>query len=163
MLGQVTQTAKHAGLEYRLDRTRPLNTFDLHRVIQMAKVKGLGDQAEETFFKAYFTDNKDLDDKTVVLALAMEIGLSEADVQTALSDPKYSDQVNADIREAEQIGVNGVPFFVFNRKYAISGAQSPETFLSTLEKAFTEWRSDEIEIRQEPGEGPSCSPGGSCD
>lgn len=163
MFAQVTQTAKHAGLEYQLDKTRPLNTFDLHRVIQMAKSKGLGDHAEEAFFKAYFTDIKDLNDEAVVLTLAKEIGLSEADVQTALSDATFSDQVNADIKEAGQIGVNGVPFFVFDRKYAVSGAQPPETFLSTLEKAFTEWRSDETEIRLEASGGPACAPDGACE
>lgn len=162
MLTQVTQMAKQVGLEYHLDKANIINTFELHRIIQLAKEKGLGDKAEETFFKTYFTETKNLNDAAVVLSVAKEIGLTEEEVNKALTDKTYEDKVNTDIREAGQIGVSGVPFFVFNRKYAVSGAQPAEAFLQTLEKSFTEWRSDNPKIELEVLEGPACTPDGEC-
>ncbi len=136
----VVQTAKNAGLEYNFDKAIVANSFNAHRLIQMAKTKGLGDKAEERFFFAYFTEGKDLGNPGVLTELGKEIGLTETDIKDALTNDEYAYSVNQDIQEAQNIGVNGVPFFVFNRKYAISGAQPIEYFLKTLEKSFAEWQ-----------------------
>jgi len=134
----VTETAKRAGLEYNFDKAVVANSFNAHRVIQLAKTKGLGDAMEERLFRAYFTEGKDVADPAVLTKLGVDAGLTEADVSEALSNEAYADKVRKDIKEAQQSGLTGVPFFVFDRRYAISGAQPPEMFLQTLQKSLNE-------------------------
>jgi len=135
----VVQMAKEAGLTYSYDKAVVANSFDAHRLIQFAKKHNLGDEAEERFFKAYFMEGKDMSDPTTLIALGREIGLDENEVADVVNSTKYTDEVNADIQEAQQIGVTGVPFFVFDRKYAVSGAQPSASFLNMLKKSFKEW------------------------
>lgn len=144
MHAQVTLMAQEAGLEYHLDKTIIANSFKAHRLIQFAKQKGLGDEAEERLFYANFTEGKDFGDAIVLQEIALEIGLNSTDLEEALTTEEYADLVKSDLREAREIGVNGVPFFVFNRKYAINGAQKPDAFLQTLEKSFGEWRKENL-------------------
>lgn len=136
----VVQTAKNAGLEYNFDKAIIANSFNAHRLIQMAKAKGLGDKAEERFFFAYFTEGKDLENPGVLTELGKDIGLTEADINDALTKDEYAYAIQQDIQEAQNLGLRGVPFFIFNRKYAISGAQPTEAFLETLEKSFADWQ-----------------------
>lgn len=112
MQAQITESAKAVGLTYDFDKAQTFNTFDAHRVLQMAKEHGLGDQLEEVFFKAYFTDGKDLGNLEVLKAEAQTVGLSSEDIEKALTDDAYAYKVNQDIQEAYNIGVTGVPFFV---------------------------------------------------
>ena len=142
MHGQVMQMAKAAGLDYNFDKAVVANSFDAHRLIQFAKTKNMGDAAEERFFKAYFIEGKDMCDAATLLALGKEIGLAESDLKAVLESEQFSDEVKRDIFEADQVGVSGVPFFVFNDKYAVSGAQPIAVFLNTLEKSFAEWKKD---------------------
>lgn len=158
----VTQTAKRAGLTYNFDKAKVANSFNAHRIIQFAKTKGWGDKAEEQFFKAYFTDGKDLNDKNDLLAIGALIGLTESEIETALTDKIYEDAVRKDIQEAGQLGIQGVPFFVFDRKYAISGAQDSSVFLQTIEKAFEEWRKENPASPFQVIEGKTCTPEGEC-
>jgi predicted DsbA family dithiol-disulfide isomerase len=158
----VVATAKAAGLTYNFEKAIIANSFEAHRLIQMAKSKGLGDAAEERLFYAYFTEGKDVGDPATLMQLGKDIGLSEAEVQEALSNDHYAQQVQRDIAEAQQIGVRGVPFFVFNRKYAVSGAQPPEAFLQALNKSFAEWRHENPAQALEINNGPSCTPDGEC-
>lgn len=160
---QVVKMAGNAGLVYNLDGALVYNSFKAHRIIQLAKTKGLGDLAEETFFHAHFTQNRDLGDVETLVALGKEIGLSEAEVNDALTNEDYAYKVRQDIQEARQTGVSGVPFFVFNRKYAVSGAQPVEVFLQTLEKSFAEWRKDNPVSTLEVTGGNVCTPDGKCD
>ncbi len=163
MFEGVTRMASMAGLNYDFDKVVVANTFEAHRIIQMAKKKGLGDTAEEVFFKSFFIDGENLNENDTLVKLGMTIGLSAAEVSEALTSDTYSYEVNNDIREARQIGVQGVPFFVFDRKYAVSGAQPVETLLQTLEKAYNEWL-----IKARPSqltsstEGSSCNSDGNC-
>lgn len=159
---RVTQMASNAGLEYHLDNTVLFNSLKAHRIIQLAKTKGLGDLAEETLFHAYFTETKDLGDVDVLVALGKSIGLTEEEVRTALTSEVYGRLISDDIEEAQQIGVNGVPFFVFDRKYAVSGAQPPAAFVQTLEKSFGEWRAAHPATNLSVADGPLCTPDG-CD
>jgi len=131
---QVTQMAANAGLDYHLESTVMVNSFKAHRLIQFAKTKGLGDAAEEKLFYANFTEGKDFGDDHVLQAIGKEIGLQEADVTAALTDDQYAYAAKSDINEAMELGINGVPFFVFDRKYAISGAQPPAAFLQALQQ-----------------------------
>lgn len=136
----VVKMAKDAGLEYNFDKVIVANSFNAHRLIQMAKTKGLGDQAEERFFYAYFTEGKDYGDEKVLMELGKDIGLSDDEINESMRNEEYAYKINQDIQEAQNIGVSGVPFFVFDRKYGISGAQPIEAFLETIEKSFAEWR-----------------------
>lgn len=134
MFQQVEQMAQEEGLAYDLQRTIPANTFKAHRLLQLAKSKKLGVLAEERLFSAHFLDFKDLDDEAVLRAVGQELGLDDSEIDSAFQDKTYEDLVAADIYEAQQVGVRGVPFFVFNQKYAISGAQPVHIFLETLTK-----------------------------
>lgn len=163
MLNNVTQMAKGVGLEYDFDRAVMVNSFKAHRVLQLAKMRGLGDAAEERLFRAFFTEGRNIADDDTLLELGKETGLNETEIRSSLSDERYSDMVKQDIQEARAIGVTGVPFFVFNRKYAVSGAQPPQAFLQTLEKAYAEWREANPEIKIEVTKGQSCSIDGVCD
>ncbi|KAI9449989.1 dithiol-disulfide isomerase [Russula earlei] len=143
MHASVTETAKRAGLDYRFDKAIVANSFQAHRMIQMAKEKGLGDEAEERFFRAYFTEGKNIGNKDTLVQLGTDIGLTEAEVQEALTNETYARKVEEDIADAHHMGVNGVPFFVFNRRYAVSGAQPPQAFVQALQRSFEEWRKDQ--------------------
>lgn len=137
---QVINMAKEVGLNYNFDKAVVANSFNAHRLIQFAKSKGKGNEIEEQLFKAYFIDGKNTDDKATLLQLGKEIGLDEEDVKRVLESDEFSEQVQRDIYEAHQIGVRGVPYFVFDDKYAVSGAQPADTFLGALNQAFSEWQ-----------------------
>ena len=158
----VIAMAKEAGLNYDYDKAVVANSFDAHRLIQLAKLNNLGDAAEERLFKAYFTEGKDMSDISTLILLGKEIGLDEKLVTDVLNSNQYTDAVNKDIQEAEQIGVQGVPFFVFNRKYAVSGAQPDSIFLETLNKSFDEWLKANPQTKLEVTEGKVCTPDKGC-
>jgi len=163
MLQNVTQMAREAGLDYHFDRSVIVNSLKAHRLIQFAKTRNLGDEAEERLFHAFFTEGKSIADIDTLTQLGAEIGLDATELQVAFTDERYAYQVNQDIQEARQIGVNGVPFFVFNRKYAISGAQPPQAFLETLRKSFDEWQKLNPQPKLNIQQGDSCSIEGVCE
>jgi predicted DsbA family dithiol-disulfide isomerase len=138
MNARVAAMAKEEGLDYDFDRAIVANSFDAHRLIQYAKRNDKGDLAEESLFKAYFIDGKNTADHETLLGLGKEIGLDETELKKVLSGNDFTDEVRADVEEANEIGVRGVPFFVFNRKYAVSGAQPSEIFLKTMQKVTEE-------------------------
>lgn len=156
-------TGKKSDIEFNFDNTTDANTFNTHRILQLAKEKGFGNHAEEIFFKAYFQDGKDLNNRSDLLNVAKEVGLTEIEAEKALTDEKYALAVKADIKEAVRLGVQGVPFFVFDRKYAISGAQEPISFLKTLEKTYSEWeKKNGVTSTLSTSEGPVCTSDGVC-
>ncbi len=132
----VSAMAKEEGLQYNMDQVKVANTFDAHRLIQLAKQKNRGDEMEELLFRAYFTEGKNLADPEVLKAIASLIGIENEEVETMLRGKGYAKEVLEDLKAAEDIGVSGVPFFVFNRNFAVSGAQPSETFLKALKKAW---------------------------
>lgn len=113
-------------------------------------------------FNAYFTEGKNLADDAELIAIGIASGLTKEEVTTALADDLYAYEVDQDIQEARAIGVTGVPFFVFNRKYAISGAQPTEIFLDTLNKSYNEWLETNPQSGLQITSGESCSTDG-CD
>ncbi len=161
--GYATQMAKGVGLKYDFEKTIPVNTLRAHQFQHFAKANGKGAEGEELMFKAYFTDGKNIDDIATLTDLGKTIGLDAAALKKALEAQTYLPAVQADMREAQQIGVTGVPFFVFNRKYAISGAQDPKSFLEVLEKSFAEWRKENLPTKLEIIEGAACKPDGTCE
>ncbi len=132
----VVNMAKEDGLDYRFDKAVVTNSQNAHRVMQMAQNKGLGDKAEELLFKAYFTEGRDLNNINILAQIGAEIGLDAVEVANMLHGNDYVEEVRADMREASKIGINGVPFFVFDRKYAVSGAQPVDTFIQTLQTSY---------------------------
>ena len=135
----VIETAKNAGLTYNFDKAIVANSFNAHKMIQLAKTKGLGDAIAERLFLAYFTQGKDLGNIDILVELGEETGLKKDEIISAIQSDEFAYKVKTDIQEAQNIGVRGVPFFVFNRKYGISGAQPPKAFLQTLEQSFKDW------------------------
>ncbi len=133
---QVTAMAEEVGLHYNMDKAVVANTSEAHRLIQHAKTLGKGDAMEEALFKAYFVDGRNLADHQVLSQIAAECGIDEASATAALNNLEYAETVQRDIYEGVQIGVRGVPFFVFDNKYGISGAQPLEVFTRTLEQTY---------------------------
>lgn len=135
---QVEQMAAKAGLNYQFEKASVSNSFKAHRVLHMAKRRHLGDKLKEELLHAYFMEGINMSNEDALVKLGERVGLDRSEVELALNDETFSDYVKADIQEAADIGVRGVPFFVFNRKYAISGAQPVENFIATLEKVQKE-------------------------
>ena len=156
------QTAKKAALEYNFDKAIVANSFDAHRLIQLAKTKGLGDEAEERLFQAYFTEGRDFGDHETLIEIGIELGLPSEEIKEALTADEFAAKVEEDIREADDIGVPGVPFFVFDRRYAVSGAQPPEYFLQALKQSFEEWRKSNPATDTQADENALCAPDGEC-
>ena len=129
----VVDRAAEVGLVYNYDKAIIANSFDAHRLLHLAKRNGKGDQLKEKLLVAYFTEGKDFGDKQVLTQLGVEVGLNEPDILTVLYTDMYAREVQSDIQEAQEIGVRGVPFFVFDRKYAVSGAQAIEAFVETIQ------------------------------
>ena len=135
---RVTTMAREVGLHYNFDKAVVANSFDAHRLIQLAKKHGKGDAAEEALFKAYFTEGKNIADHPTLVEIGSELGLDKNEVAQMLRSDLFSREVERDVHHAEEYGARGVPFFVLNGKYGVSGAQSPEVFLQALEKSYPE-------------------------
>ncbi|WP_143960902.1 DsbA family oxidoreductase [Litoribacter populi] len=138
MMVQVEEMGKGEGLKMDLTKTVVANTFNAHRLIQMAKVHEKGDLAEELLFKAHFEKKMNTDDPDVLLELGDKLGLDRDEVELMLNSDQFSERVQQEYLEAQQLGVKGVPFFVFDRKYGLSGAQSSDVFLQALNQAYEE-------------------------
>jgi predicted DsbA family dithiol-disulfide isomerase len=162
MNNHVTGMAAEVGLAYDFDKAIVANSFNAHRLSHLAKKQGLGEAAEEALFKAYFTEGKNIDDTDTLIELGTSIGLNADEIAQTLNSDAFADEVKHDVFEAQQLGIRGVPFFVFNNKYGISGAQAVPVFTQTLEKSFTEWQHENPKKKLEIIEGESCSPDGDC-
>lgn len=163
MGSHAAQMGKSAGLDLKFDECVVANSFNAHRLIHFAKANGKQQEMKSRLFKAYFTEGKNIDDAETLIALAKEIGLDADEAKAVLGSDKYAEAVRSDIQESQQLGVRGVPFFVFDRKYAISGAQPTEAFTETLEKSFSEWRKANPNVELQVSEGAVCEPSKTCD
>lgn len=134
----VVEIAKQVGLEYNMDKAVVANSFDAHRIVQLAKTKGKGDAMEERLFKAYFTEGLNIADHQTLVKIGSEIGIDTTEITEVLTSTAFAEEVNNDVYEAQQLGIRGVPFFVIDRKYGVSGAQESETFINALNKAWKE-------------------------
>lgn len=141
---QMEQRALESGLVYNFDRTIPANSFKAHRLLHLALKRSVQNEAKELLLKAYFTDGMNIDDETILINLGTTIGLHDAEIRAALMDDSNALEVRKDIDAAQKLGINGVPFFVFNQKYAISGAQPVEVFVQALTKVSEESRGDQF-------------------
>jgi predicted DsbA family dithiol-disulfide isomerase len=134
---QAASMARSVGLDFRIGGRVFGNTFDVHRLLHFAKTRGLQDELMDLAFRVNFADERSVYDKETLVSLAVEVGLDEAEVREVLDDPHaYAEEVRADERLASELGAGGVPFFVLNRQYGVSGVQSPEAFTRALEQAW---------------------------
>lgn len=150
--------AAEVGLQYNFDKAIINNTLAAHRLLHWAKEQGLQNELKERIFKAYYTEGKDTADTETLVALGTEVGLNGDEARNVLQSNRYEEAVRHDQQHAYQIGVQGVPFFVFNNKYAVSGAQSPEVFAQVLQKV---WEEEKPAVVAEGGEG-FCDIDGNC-
>ncbi|MEK8131613.1 DsbA family oxidoreductase [Paenibacillus filicis] len=129
---------KEAGLDVSYDQVTIANTFDGHRLVHFAAKAGKGAELTERLIRACLSQSMNIADHNVLVSLGGEAGLNERDVAEMLESDAYKDSVKADIAEAKKLNITGVPFFMFNNKYAISGAQSEEVFLNALNSIWDE-------------------------
>lgn len=149
---RLEEVAATEGLEFRLDTLRTGNTFDAHRLLHLAAEQGVADEVKEAFMHAYFTANRLMSDHAVLEGLAVEAGLPADDVRAVLASDRYAAEVRADEAEAGRLGANGVPFFVIDRAFGVSGAQPADLFTEVLERAWTQAHP----LTMVRGDGPAC-------
>ncbi len=134
MTERVTELAAVEGLHYDYDHAVMVNTFDAHRLTHHAKAQGLGGEMHERLMRAQLVEGETVNDVDTLVRLAEDIGVEGA--REVLTSDRYTSDVEADIREARLLGATGVPFFVLDRKYGVSGAQPVEVFASALRQAL---------------------------
>ncbi len=135
-LDRVTGLAAQEGLTYRLDAARPANTFDAHRLLHLAADRGVQGAVEEGLMAAHFTEARPIGDPGTLLSVAAAAGPDAGEARLVLSGNAYAGEVVADEREAAALGISGVPFFVLDRRYGISGAQPAELIHQALTRAW---------------------------
>ncbi|MEV7817814.1 DsbA family oxidoreductase [Streptomyces flaveolus] len=136
---QAAAMAREVGLDFRVGGRVFGNTFDVHRLIHFARTHGRQAEMMDLAFRANFAEERSIYDGETLVALAVEAGLDEASARKVLDDPAaFAADVRADERLAADMGAGGVPFFVLNRRYGVSGVQSPETFTRALEQAWAD-------------------------
>jgi predicted DsbA family dithiol-disulfide isomerase len=138
MTSQVVEIAASVGLDYDFESLRPTNTVQAHQVLHLAKASGKQAELKERLLAAYFVEGQHLADPEVLADLAAEVGLDRDEVVAVLKNDEYLDAVRADQQQAIQYGIQGVPFYVVEGKYGVSGAQASETFLQVLRKVAEE-------------------------
>ncbi|PHQ29617.1 DsbA family oxidoreductase [Leeuwenhoekiella nanhaiensis] len=162
-IARVTDFAKETGLDYDYDKIVVANTHRGHQLIHLAGQIGLQDAMKERLLKAYFIEGRNVDDVETLVDLGQEVGLEKETIESELNESQFAAHIEQDIAEARNIGVNGVPFFVFDRKYAVSGAQPEEQFLNVLQKSYSEWYAKQDHPELEVVQGTSCDVDGNCD
>jgi predicted DsbA family dithiol-disulfide isomerase len=155
---QVTAMAAQSGLQLNFDKAVVANTFKAHQLIHLAAKYHKQNEMKTTLLKAYFTDGKNIDDIKELKKLGNSIGLNETEIENIYQQNLYTDSVNANINEASKMGINGVPFFLFEEKWSVSGAQSSEIFLKALQHAW-----DKSEKKFKSKQNVSCTPNGACE
>lgn len=135
---RLTDLAAVEGLDFHLETARSGNTFDAHRLLHLAVDQGIQGAVKERFMHAYFTESEPVGEHATLARLAADAGLDENDVNAVLTSDRYASDVRADEQQAAAYGISGVPFFVIDARYGISGAQSSDVILATLRTAYAE-------------------------
>ena len=136
MLGQMTALGAAEGVEFRFDEVRHANTQRAHRLLHLARERGAQADVQERLFRAYFAEGEDLSSADALARLGAEAGLDPAEARAALHDDAYAEAVRRDIVRARQLGISGVPFFLLDEQYGVSGAQSADAFENVLEQVL---------------------------
>lgn len=154
MLDRMTEVARQEGLDFRFEQLRPGNTFDAHRLLALAKEAGRQDETAERLFHSYFCEGRSVSDPRELAAIASAAGLDADAVSGLLQSDLYASEVRADEGTATELGIRAVPFFVFEQRLAVSGAQPSAVFVRALQRALAERSTAESE------EGATCGPDG---
>lgn len=152
---RLVDTAREEGLAFDFQHIRSGNTFDAHRLVHLGHRHGRQDAIKERFLRAYLEQGQLMSDHGTLLRLAVEVGLPEGEVADVLASDQFTEEVRADEQQARELGITGVPCFVLDGRYAVSGAQPPQTLLDALNQAWSE-----REPKQEFAEGALCGPDG---
>ncbi|WDF48280.1 DsbA family oxidoreductase [Chryseobacterium sp. KACC 21268] len=155
------QSGKNAGIYFNFDDVKVSNSFKSQMLVQLAKEKGKANEMEELLFEAYFQLGKDIDDVEVLSDIGEKLGFSKEEIQDAVQSPELAKLVKNDIFAASSLGIKGVPFFVFNEKYGVSGAQPTDLFSEVLEKSWSEFSEYDSKLKIIE-EGDSCDVDGNC-
>lgn len=134
----VVEMADGEGLNFNMETIKPANTFKAHRLLHFAAENGKQHEMKAALLNAYFTRGKDVSDIETLATLAHETGLDYERTKEFLEGNHFSEQVEEDIMKAREIGIQGVPFFLFNNQYGLSGAQPAEVFEEALQKILNE-------------------------
>lgn len=135
MFAHVTEQAAGEGLAYDFDRLVVANSLRAHQLLHLAKAEGKADEVKEALLAGHFEQGIDIGDVEALVAIGVGVGLDAQQIRDALADERYVPAVRADIAQAQELGVNGVPFFVFDMRLGLSGAQPASTFIQALERA----------------------------
>ena len=138
MIDQMTATAAAEGLDFRFDLSRPGNTFDAHRLLHLALEHGLQDALKERLDAETFGNGLAVSEHDALAAVAVAAGLPEDEVRDVLAGSRYADAVRTDEAQAQAYGISGVPFFVVDSKYGVSGAQPADQIVQVLQQAWSE-------------------------
>jgi predicted DsbA family dithiol-disulfide isomerase len=157
MFEHVSEQAKGEGLNYRFDQVVVANSFTAHRLIHLAAEHGRQDAAKERLLSDHFEHGKDIGSREYLTELGLSLGLDAGAVEELFTTEKYSDDVRFDFEEARALGITGVPFFVIDRKYGLSGAQPAETFTAALTQA---WQETNPLVLVNAADGEACGPDG---
>lgn len=129
---RLTEQGQPLGIDFKFDIAKVVNSRKSHRLIQMAKKQGLQNEVEEALFHAYFTEGKNLEEDSILADIAKSCGINFTDFAEISESQELDQAVNSDVYMAQQVGARGVPFFVFDDAYAISGAHGADTLLNVL-------------------------------
>ena len=158
MIDTMTATAAQDGLDFRFDTARPGNTFDAHRLLHLAGERGVQDAVKERLFRATFTEGEAISDHETLVRLVAEAGLDADEARRVLADGTYAEEVRADEAQAAQLRITGVPFFVVDQRYGVSGAQPAEVLRQVLDRAWAETAPLQVVGGGAPGcEGDACA------
>ncbi|MFC4100651.1 DsbA family oxidoreductase [Paenibacillus xanthanilyticus] len=157
----VGQQAAAEGLAFNFDDMVLTNTFDAHRLSHFAAAHGKRTEVSELLFKAYFTDSRHLGEHEVLADIAAEAGLNREAALAVLAGSQYAQEVRAEEEEGARLGIRGVPFYVIDRKFGVSGAQPAHVFLGALQQAWDEGQSagNETHASGDAGGGDACDDG----
>jgi predicted DsbA family dithiol-disulfide isomerase len=138
MTGRMTAVGAQDGIDFRFDRSRPGNTLAAHQLLHLAGERGVQDAVKERLFLATFTEGEPISDSETLVRLVSEVGLDADEARAVLAEDRYAAEVRHDEEQAQRLGITGVPFFVIEGKYGVSGAQPAEVLLQVLERAWAE-------------------------
>ena len=156
MTANVAARAKEVGLDYNFDNMKSANTVKAHRLAKWAETKGKSEEFTERVLQAYFLEGQAIGQEDVLRTLVEQVGLSKDEATEIMAGEQFMQEVQQDIYVAQQLGVRGVPFFVIDNKYGISGAQPKEVFEQTIEKAAQE-AGLRKPLNMQGGNGPTCT------
>jgi predicted DsbA family dithiol-disulfide isomerase len=138
MIRRMVDVGVADGIAFDFDKIRPGNTFDAHRLLHFAAEHGAQERLNERLFRGYLSEGLAIGQRTVLANLAVEAGLDLEQVAAVLAGSEFADRVRADEEQAREYGIHGVPFFVLAGHYGVSGAQSADTLLDALQRAWQE-------------------------